>query len=212
VLGALLLLQTLAGLTGVRQMADTRQERLRAKAALPFLGVVPGAAAATRALHPDSAALQHLAARLDGLGMLRPPRARSAVLQSEDGSPSIPGASDEAVSPDRYGELGAFEAVGDGVYVASGWAALPHRREVADLVLLACNVQRGAWTAIAVAEPDPHEQPRFLWAVRPYLRFAGWTARVVIRAGSCPGGQVSAWAVDATTGATVRLRHTRAIN
>jgi hypothetical protein len=139
---ALLLWQPLMfrkGITGMKQM---RLKLLQAKAGVLLINYVwdPGL---VNTLYPDLSFLAAQANILDKLGYLRPGLVRSSRLQDFEG---------DKASGISYGSLDHVETHDD-VYVVSGIAALPYRREAADAVVLAYERPNGDCIVFALTHP-----------------------------------------------------------
>ena len=185
------------------QMGYSRTYHLDGKAALQFSRVLrhPEVAEATitATLYPDISAVRMFTKMLHEADQIRPAFAHDARMDN-----------DNPKAPNKKRFYGRFEsmAVADGQYVASGWAVLPDRRERADGVVLAFRNTEGVWSALTMAA-ERKERPDLRKHRRDRsMKQAGWTARIPKEVMPPEARELSAWAVDATTGKTYRLAGT----
>jgi hypothetical protein len=163
-----------------------RQGRLRAKACLLFINVVPEERCLTENLYPNLSRLRDRADALDRVGFLRPALIRSRSVRAV--------AADAGGCSELYGSFDDLSAAA-GVYVASGRAWLPDRDEPADAVVLAYRRGEGEDTAFALAEVNVERDPTGASG-----EVARW--RESFSADSLAPGPVelTAWAFDAADG------------
>ena len=104
----------------------------------------------------------------------------------------------------NYGRLESIATAGD-QYSVSGWAILPERHERADGIVIAFRESSGGWIALTMAA-ERSERPDINKALGDAsLRNIGW--RASFPATGLPSGadELSAWAIDATTGNSYQL-------
>jgi hypothetical protein len=182
------------------QMAELRSYHLDGKAALQYSQALrdPGLAEAimTATLYPSVEAIRGFVQLLDGVNRFRPALVKSPRMHDD-------GASIDA-NRRNYGRLESIATV-DNQYSVSGWAILPERHERADGIVLAFREPSGAWIALTMAT-GRSERPDINKAVGDAsLRNIGW--KVSFPATVLPPGadELSAWAIDATTGKSYLL-------
>ena len=139
---ALLLWQPFVFAKGIEGMKKMRLTLLQAKASVLLINHVQDPEL-VNTLYPDLSFLAAQANILDKLGYLRPGLVRSNRLQDFQG--------DKAIG-NGYGSLDHLETH-DNVYVVSGIATLPYRREAADAVLLAYERPNGDFILFALTHP-----------------------------------------------------------
>lgn len=136
-----LIWQPLVFATGIQRMKAMRLKLLQAKASVLLIDLVPDPDLAI-SLYPDLSYLTEKANILDGLGFLRPGLVRSKRVQDFEGDKG----------GNVYGLLDHGEASGK-MYVVSGMATLPYRREAADAVILTFEKPNGDCIVFALTHP-----------------------------------------------------------
>jgi hypothetical protein len=190
---AFLLWQPLTFAVGIAGMKKMRLTLLQAKASVLLINYVQDPEL-VNTLYPDLSFLAAQANILDKLGYLRPGLVRSNRLQDFEGAKAI---------TNGYGSLDHVE-LHDNVYVVSGIAALPNRREGADAVLLAYERQNGDWIVFALTHPklgtvdshNPGNDGRHLQRWELSLSADRLPARTA---------NITAWAFDANSARAYRL-------
>lgn len=191
---ALLVLHLLASAVSVRQMIRQRVRLQQAKACVLLINFV-GSGCIDQDLIHNPHLLPGRANALDKLGFLRPGLIRSRFVQDFAGA---------AGPQPAYGSFARLTRENNS-YVASGTAALPYRGEPADAVLLAYEDGGGRHVLFAVAEMvykgDILKRLRKREADDLYF----W--RHSFPSDTLPpgGGDLSAWAFDASSGRAFRL-------
>ena len=150
----------------------------------------------TATLYPSVEAIRGFVQLLDGVNRFRPALVKSPRMHDD-------GASIDA-NRRNYGRLESIATV-DNQYSVSGWAILPERHERADGIVLAFREPSGAWIALTMAT-GRSERPDINKVVgNASLRNIGW--KVSFPATVLPPGadELSAWAIDATTGKSYLL-------
>jgi hypothetical protein len=137
-----LLWQPLVFAKGIQGMREMRLKLLQSKASVLLIDLVQDPQL-INTLYPDLNFLAAKANILDELGFLRPRLVRSNRLQDFEGDKA--GASD-------YGSLDHGGTSGK-MYVVSGIANLPYRREAADAVILAYEKPNGDCIVFALTHP-----------------------------------------------------------
>ena len=190
---ALLLWQPLVFGKGIEGMKKMRLTLLQAKASVLLINYVQDPEL-VNTLYPDLSFLAAQANILDKLGYLRPGLVRSNRIQDFEGAKAI---------TNGYGSLDHVE-MHDNVYVLSGIAALPNRREGADAVLLAYERPNGDCIVFALTHPklgtadshNPGNDGRHLQRWELSLSADRLPARPA---------NITAWAFDANSARAYRL-------
>jgi hypothetical protein len=190
-------LHTLSYTYGYEHMLIFGQERLRNKACLLWINLIPEKCL-TKYVNPALGYLSKTANDLNKLGFLQPGLIQTKKLQHIQGKPEL--------EAGQYGYFEALEKSPNGDYVARGWAILPSKQEIAHAVLLAYEQSDGSAIAFAISEQRDERKDvvKFL-KNSAYLR-SGWEKS--FPASRLPKGntQVSAWSFDAETGQAFRLQ------
>ena len=178
----------------VDRMALMRLQRLHAKACLLFINYVEDECL-TKKVYPYIDILRQRANTLNNLGYLRPNLIASNRVNDI-------AADDEH---NAYG-YGTFESLQKGNrYIASGWAALPERREPPDAVLLAYDNVDGHPVVFALTNVGAdsgltrsmiHGDPQFRWRWHKSFSLDGLPATPL---------KFTAWAFDAERGKAFKL-------
>jgi len=182
------------------QMTELRSYHLDGKAALQYSQVLrdPGMAEAimTATLYPSVEAIRGFVQVLDGANRFRPALVKSQRMR-DDGA-WVDG------KRRNYGRLESIVMAGD-LYSVSGWAILPERHERADGIVLAFRESSGAWIALTMAA-ERNERPDINKAVgNASPRNVGWKASFPATILPPGADELSAWAIDATTGKSYLL-------
>jgi hypothetical protein len=187
-----LLWQPLVFAKGIQGMKQMRRKVLQAKASVLLIDLVPDPEL-VNTLYPDLSFLAAKANVLDELGFLRPRLVRSRRLQDFAG--------DKAGAD--YGSLDKGEISGK-MYVVSGIAILPYRREAADAVILAYEKPDGDCIVFALTHPKmgPGSLPV---AINGGRNFQRWEQSFSGDQLPFRPAKVSAWAFDANSARAFRL-------
>ncbi len=179
-----------------RQMSERRRVLLQAKASLLFINFVQDESL-TKNLFPNLPLLKEQANSLDNLCYLRPGLIKSNRVQDIQGN-------FHSVSKD-YGSFDGLSKAGHNVYLASGWATLPYRKEPADVVLLAYEKGEDDSVVFQLAHIETERElvatgEEFI--ARSVLR---WQKSFTLDKLPTNPVMVSAWAFDANTGKAFKL-------
>ena len=188
-----LLWQPLIFLKGIQGMKEMRLKLLQAKASVLLIDLVPDPEL-VNTLYPDLSFLVAKANILDELGFLRPRLLRSKRIQDFEGDKAGAGG---------YGSLDHGEAAGK-MYVVSGIAILPYRREAADAVILTYEKPNGDCIVFALTHPKI-EKGHPLIAGRGGHNFLRWEQSFSGDQLPFRPAKVTAWAFDANSAKAFRL-------
>lgn len=168
---------------GIQGMKEMRLKLLQSKASVLLIDLVPDPEL-VNTLYPDLSYLAAKANILDELGFLRPRLVKSKRVQDFEGAKA---------GTDGYGSLDHGETSGK-MYVVSGTATLPYRREAADGVILAYEKPNGDCIVFAFTHPKlggrnfPRWEQSFSGEQLPFRP-----------------AKVTAWAFDANSAKAFRL-------
>jgi len=172
------------------------EHRLQAKAVLLFIRALPSESL-TRTMYPGLEALKHYAEGLDRHGLLSPGLRKSLRIEN-----------DESRQTAGAGQCGWFDLVErrGRTYFAKGWAVLPDRREPADGIVLGYEEADGSFAifdlvVVRTRRPDIAQAFRRRRTVR-----AGWEHSFALPQASGKPIKIAAWALDANTGRSCKLR------
>ena len=178
----LLLLHFFTARYALRQMAETRTDRLQAKACLAFFNVIDDACQ-TQRLDWEAGLLRQRVQSLQRLHYFHPRLVQSSDLRQI--------AAAAGASSNEYGVLESLTNAGSGFYQASGWATLAQRSEPADAVVLSYLRADGEPVAFALAG----------WMKAPSRdapsRRSNWEKWFELPPGA---DRIQAWAYDALAG------------
>jgi hypothetical protein len=171
------------------------EHRLQAKAVLLFIGALPSESL-TRTMYPGLEALKRYAAGLDRHGLLSPGLRKSFRIENDE------------LRQTAGAECGWFDLLErrDKTYFAKGWAVLPDRREPADGIVLGYEEADGSFAifdlvVVRTRRPDIAQVFRRRRTVR-----AGWEHSFALPQTSGKSIKIAAWALDANTGRSCKLR------
>lgn len=187
-----LLWQPLVFARGIQGMKEMRLKLLQAKASVLLIDLVPDQEL-VNTLYPDLSFLAAQANILDKLGYLRPGLVRSNRLQDFQG---------DNASGTNYGSLEHVETH-DNIYVVSGIAGLPYRREAPDAVLLAYERPNGDCIMFALTHPKVGTG-----APNPGIngrQFRRWELSFSADRLPLHSAKLTAWAFDANSARAYRL-------
>jgi hypothetical protein len=197
---ALLVLHLLASAVSVRQMIWLRTRLLQAKACVLLINLV-GGGCLPQEFAPNPELLPERVNAVDRLGFLRPGLIESRFVQDFAGA---------AEPRPAYGSFDRLTRE-NGSYVASGIAALPHRGEPADAVLLAYKDGGGRYVLFALAEMDYKGDILKRLRQRAASDLYSWRHSFPPDALPAGAGELSAWAFDASSGRAFRLGAAHAV-
>jgi len=113
---------------GIKMMGIERVSRLKSKACLSFINVMPDTDALATEVSLATGTLAGLANFADNLGYINPPLIKSRMMSALSGIKR---------QGSDYGDFNNLEKVDGDTYIAWGWSHLPERNEPADLIILA---------------------------------------------------------------------------
>ena len=188
-----LLWQPLIFARGIQGMKEMRLKLLQSKASVLMINLVPDPEL-VNTLYPDLSFLAAKANALDELGFLRPGLVRSNRVQDFEG---------DKAGADVYGSLDHGETSGK-MYIVSGVATLPYRREAADAVILAYEKPNGDCIVFALTHPKigPGNP---LFAGKGGSNFQRWEQSFSGDQLPFRPAKVTAWAFDANSAKAFRL-------
>jgi hypothetical protein len=174
-------------------MKEMRLKLLQSKASVLLIDLVPDPEL-VNTLYPDLSFLAAKANVLDELGFLRPGLVRSNRVQDFEG---------DQAGADSYGSLDHGETSGK-MYIVSGVATLPYRREAADAVILAYEKPNGDCIVFALTHPKigPGNP---LFAGKGGRNFQRWEQSFSGDQLPFRPAKVTAWAFDANSAKAFRL-------
>ncbi len=205
-LGILLVLHLSSFNQGVREMSNAKISRLEGKSCLLFITILPQPDCLAQKLAPlDITFLQKTASSLDHLDLLQPGLVKSRNIQS-----IIP---TENVTKEDYGWMDNLTKAGNDVYIASGWARLPHRSEPADSIILTYDDPNGTPNIFALVVDnlrlDRDDVAKSL-NNNAYIK-TGWKKSFSINELPTVSTNINAWAFDANSGYAYKLNGTYTI-
>jgi hypothetical protein len=190
-----------------QQMASAKAYHLDSKAALQYSRVLrdpsPAEAIMTTILYSDITSLRAFVTMLDAVDLIRPPLRKDPRMVE-----SKPPSRGQAALKGRFESISGFD---DDRYAAVGWTVLPGRHGRADGVVLAYLSPEKNWIALTmVTERKDRPDIKELLHDRS-LKDIGW--RIIFSKALLPAEarELSAWAIDATTGNSYRLEQTQTI-
>jgi hypothetical protein len=188
-----LLWQPLVFAKGIQRMKGMRLKVLQAKAGVLLIDIAPDREL-VNTLYPDLSFLAAKANVLDELGFLRPRLVKSKRVQDFEGA---------KVGADGYGSLDHGETFGK-MYLVSGIATLPYRREAADAVILAYEKPNGDCVVFALTHPKigPGDPP---FAGDGGRNFQRWEQSFSGDQLPFRPAKITAWAFDANSAKAFRL-------
>lgn len=201
--GILLVLHLQSSVFAVQVMSNNRVDYLQRKACLVFINVLPEDCL-TKKVFPDLNDLKNTANNLNNLGFLNPSLVTTSRIQDIEGKSNL--------SSTNYGYFDRVKKVNSGVYVASGWAILPERRESADSVILTYEKTDGEPTMFALINTlnDKRNDVAKAFKEQSYSN-SGW--KRTFASSKLPSGslKVEAWAFNSNTGKAFHLNGTHVI-
>jgi hypothetical protein len=183
------------GISGI--CVEMQHLRLKGKAALTFIDVLPNLPVLKTVSYEDVALLRKKADAVDGFGYLRPGLLKSLAIRAL-ADPSSPG-------DPRYGQFTDAGAAGPSAWKASGIAQLPEAGRPADAILLTCDDGRNDPVIFAFAKM---KLPTVAWngAIEETTTDARWFARITQSQVPAAAKTIKAWAYNAETGCAHRLQ------
>ena len=184
-------------------MSNNRIDYLQRKACLVFINILPETCL-TKKVFPDLTDLKNTANNLNKLGFLNPGLVKTNRIQDIEGKSNLSSA--------NYGYFDRVTKLSSGVYVASGWAILPERRESADSVILTYKKIGGEHIMFELINTfdDKRNDVAKTFKKQSYSN-SGW--KKTFDSSKLPSGslQIDAWAFNSLTGKAFHLRDTHAI-
>jgi hypothetical protein len=180
------------------QIQEWYSSRLLGKTCLAFINLVDKQSCITNNLLGNYSYIVAVANQLNDLGFLKPSLVTDTNIEKIAAS---------RADNWKYGNLDGSEKIDNGLYVASGWAILPHRNEPADGVVL--TYEDGAGKSVIFDLLLPTKTPREAVAKilnNPAYLESGWygtfprsllPAKEVVK--------ISAWAYDSKNGKAYKL-------
>src|SRR5262249_53939353 len=198
--GVLFGLHLLSSAHAVKEMRHWKYEQLGGKAGLLFVDIVPEPSL-TKLVYPFAPALGDSARELDRHGFLTPHLVRSNLIEEIQGQSRL--------SPGSYGRLATLTRMNARTYVATGWAALPDRKEPAHAVVLTWECADGHPRIFALAGLA-HDNGESGSGGSTGLSVSGTGWRKAFSGLSLPlqHFRVRAWAFDSLSGEDVPLEGT----
>lgn len=196
-----LVLFTTSAAWGVRNMEYTERLRRWGKGALLFGNVVDVRPVLQTYLGDDATNVLIYANILNRYGLLHPPLFTTPKL---DELPTVPARGRKAGFIDSATTSGAHAEI-------RGWAIIPDKQRVADCVVVAYRDAIGHLVAFAVMDEIMSRPEVAQFLRRPHLDSCGWA--VHFERGVIPPGpqEISAFAVDATSGVLYQLGGSRVL-
>ncbi|KYC39088.1 hypothetical protein WA1_34450 [Scytonema hofmannii PCC 7110] len=182
-------------------MKKTRINRLQGKACLLFINVVEEECLTQKVTSYDAPNLKKRANLLDSLGFFRPSLIKNRIIEDAK--------TNKEEAQDNYGWFDNLTKIKQDVYVASGWAILPHRGEPADSVILTYKDVNGKSNIFAIVDNMGIKRSDVAKVLHNgAFKHSGW--QTSFSSGELPTGstQLNAWAFDAYTGNIYKLNGT----
>ncbi len=185
---------------GVAKIQEWYGYRLSGKSCLAFINVVEKKQCINGNLVNNYPYVLAVANQLNGMGLLKPDLAKSPNLREIAASTK-----DET----KYGAFDGLQKLDNGLFLANGWAILPHRKEPADGVLLTYENFKGKQIIFDLLLPPRTPRKTVAQTLdNPAYLDSGWLG--VFSNSLLPGGEqvkISAWAYDAKNGKAYKLHN-----
>ena len=185
---------------GVTKIQEWYGYRLSGKTCLAFINVVEKKQCINGNLVNNYPYVLAVANQLNGIGLLKPNLAISPNLREIAASTK---------DDPKYGAFDGLQKLDNGLFLANGWAILPHRKEPADAVVLTYENFKGKPIIFDFFLPPriPRETVAQMLNNPAYLN-SGWFG--VFSNSLLPGEggvKISAWAYDAKNGKAYKLHN-----
>lgn len=185
---------------GVAKIQEWYGYRLSGKTCLAFINVVEKKQCITGNLVNNYPYVLAVANQLNGTGLLKP----GLVM-----SPNLKEIAASTTDDPKYGAFDGIQKLDNGLYLANGWAILPHRKEPADGVVLTYENSKGKPIIfdLLLSPKTPREAVVKMLNNPAYLD-SGWFG--VFSNSLLPaeeGVKISAWAYDAKNGKAYKLHN-----
>jgi hypothetical protein len=162
---------------------------LSTKAVVELIDVVDDPDAISNYIHSEVELVKTEANVLDSIGYLRP-----GILHSKD---ILPIAAPLPAEPAKYGQIQQAGKAGEGQFGLLGWAILPDKLRIADVVLLTYDNPKGEPIVFALA-PVGIPRPEVASSLgQPNYDRAGWGKAFNLSLLPPGAGALRAWAFDA---------------
>lgn len=186
---------------------DSSRQRLYAKACLLVINVMADDCGVflrkgrvitdPERVYPEVDQLRSRANVLDSLGFLRPPLVKSNKVQDIE----VAGTGN---SP-AYGSFDSLDKEGGDMYIASGWASLPHRGAPPDAVILAYENSQKDFIMFGLAEVEVKRGFIASLLQSSDQSRRRWRKKFPLNKLPTIPAKMKAWALDATTGRAYKL-------
>ncbi len=185
---------------GVAKTQEWYGYRLSGKTCLAFINVVEKKQCIASNLVNNYPYVLAVANQLNGIGLLKPglvisPNLREIAASTKDET--------------KYGAFDSLQKLDNGLYLANGWAILPHRKEPADGVILTYENFKGKPIIFdLLLSPKAPRKTVAQMLNNPAYLDSGWYG--VFSNSLLPGGKqvkISAWAYDAKNGKAYKLHN-----
>lgn len=182
-------------------MGNIRVERLQGKSCLIFINIIQDECL-TEKVYPNTYHLQSIANSIDNLGLLNPGLMKTSIIKDIQG--------DNILSSQTRGAFDTLTKVSKDLYIASGWAILPERKEPSDSVILTYENNHGPRLFAVVDRRSERNDVARALKDSSYSN-SGW--QKTFSSTGFPEGavKISAWAFDANTGKAFKLNGTHTI-